>query len=56
MQCKPYLFLIGKALHGIRFLSCLAQRRQKHTRKNRDDRNHDEELYQSENSYFHPAK
>ena len=30
--------------------------RQQHCRQNRDDRYHDEELYQGENPYFPPAK
>ena len=33
----------------------LAQCRQKHRRKNRDDRYDDEEFYESENPYFPPC-
>ena len=32
----------------------LVQRRQKHPRENRDDRNHDEELYEGKNFHFYP--
>ena len=49
-------FLVADALNRSRLVFRGIQRRQKHRRQNRDDRNHDEELYQGENPYFHPAK
>ena len=50
------LFQIVDAAGGSCLFSRLAERRQKHPCQNRDDCNHDEELYQGENPYFHPAK
>ena len=47
-------FLVADALNRSRLVFRGIQRRQKHRRQNRDDRNHDEELYQGENP-FHPA-
>ena len=50
------LFLVIQSFYAVggvaRFLQC----GQQHAGEDRDDRNHDEELYKGENSYFHPAK
>ena len=50
------LFLVIQAFYAVggvaRFLQC----GQQHAGEDRDDRNHDEELYQGENPYFLPAK
>ena len=51
---QPDLFLIAAACNPLRSLFRSVQCRKKHTRKNSDDRNHNEELYQCENPYFHP--
>ena len=50
------LLQIVDAGNRMRLFPRLVQRRQKHCRQNRDDRNHDEELYQGENPCFQPAK
>ena len=49
-----YGFHIIGTLYPPCALPRFAQGRQKHPCKNRDDRNHDEELYKGENVCFHP--
>ena len=53
---QPAADLFDVALADCTFCHAarLVQRRQKHRRKNRDDRNHDQELDQGENHCFHP--
>jgi len=46
MECHPELFEIGGAAAGTRPLTGRIQGREKHSGKDRDDRDHDEELYQ----------
>mgnify|MGYP000195430524 CR=1 FL=1 len=42
--------IVSDTLNPARVIPRLAQSRQKHRRQNRDDRNHDQELDQGENS------
>ena len=44
--------IVSDALNPARVIPRLAQSRQKHRRQNRDDRNHDQELYKGENPIF----
>ena len=50
------LLLLARTVDQLRLLHGAVQRRQQHCRQNSNDRNHDQELYQSKNFYFLPAK